>query len=114
MKTIFLVLFFTQNNVFLTLTTYKGEIIFWNSIGSLKIKGLKKLSGSLIKNFIFSNLQFFNNQKIQFYVKIKGSNKIKKIFLRSLSLYLTSSVISFEDFLNNANNGCKLRKKRRL
>nr|YP_011017762.1 ribosomal protein S11 [Polysiphonia morrowii]WQF69608.1 ribosomal protein S11 [Polysiphonia morrowii] len=113
MQIYFLFIIFTQNNIFLTLTNYKGEIFFWNSIGTLKVKGLKKLTNSTIKNFIFNNLI---NIKLtsSFHVKFKGFNKSKKIFIKTILNLLAQRILSISDDSMNATNGCKLKKKRRL
>nr|YP_010619970.1 Ribosomal protein S11 [Xiphosiphonia pinnulata]WAX03983.1 Ribosomal protein S11 [Xiphosiphonia pinnulata] len=115
MKLYFLLILFTQNNIFITLTTLKGEVILWNSLGSLKIKGLKKLSNSLIKNFIFINLNQLKFQKeLKIHVKLKGYNKLKKLFIRFLILFLQEIIFSFIDNSATPMNGCKWKKKRRL
>nr|YP_010620062.1 Ribosomal protein S11 [Rhodomelopsis africana]WAX04075.1 Ribosomal protein S11 [Rhodomelopsis africana] len=115
MKFYFLLIFFTQNNIFLTLTNFKGEVLIWKSLGRLKIKGLKKVTNSLIKNFIFSNLNEIKTQKdLKLHVKLKGYNKSKKLFIRFLLIFLQETVSSFTDISNEPTNGCKLKKKRRL
>lgn len=113
MQIYFLFIIFTQNNIFLTLTNYKGEIFFWSSIGTLKIKGLKKLTNSIIKNFIFTNLI---NIKLtsNFHIKFKGFNKSKKTFIKIILSLLAQRILSISDDSMNATNGCKLKKKRRL
>nr|YP_010620154.1 Ribosomal protein S11 [Herposiphonia versicolor]WAX04190.1 Ribosomal protein S11 [Herposiphonia versicolor] len=113
MKILFLWVLFTQNNIFLTITNYKGNVISWKSLGNLKVKGLKKLNNSLIKTFIYQNFNL-NYLNFKFHIKSRGLNKFKKMFLRSLLIYLNSSILSFEDFLLKSNNGCKIKKKRRL
>jgi len=116
MKIIFLFILFTQNNIFLALTTYEGKIIFWKSLGSLKTKGLKKINNSVLKSFLsFCFKKFLNNNFLKFHVQIKGFNKFKKSFLRILFILLSNfTIISLKDSLLYPYNGCKLKKKRRL
>nr|YP_010620177.1 Ribosomal protein S11 [Gredgaria maugeana]WAX04213.1 Ribosomal protein S11 [Gredgaria maugeana] len=115
MQVYFLVCLFTQNNIFLTITNFKGEVIIWKSIGSFKIKGLKKLTNTFFKNFIFlhlSNFKFCSN--IKFHIKLKGFNKSKKTFIRLLFIFLKELILSCLDDSKKPLNGCKLKKKRRL
>nr|YP_010620269.1 Ribosomal protein S11 [Amplisiphonia pacifica]WAX04305.1 Ribosomal protein S11 [Amplisiphonia pacifica] len=115
MKLYFLLILFTQNNIFLTLTNFKGEVLVWKSLGNLKIKGLKKLTNTFIKNFIFVNLnELIFHKDLKIHIKLKGYNKSKKIFTRFLLLFLKEVIFSFTDNLNEPMNGCKLKKKRRL
>nr|QVQ56642.1 ribosomal protein S11 [Erythrocystis saccata] len=115
MQIYFIFILFNQNNIFLTVTDSKGFIFFWKSIGMLKTKGLKKLSSSSIKNFIFLCL---NNLKqkpfVKIHIKIKGFNKCKKFFLKILLTFLTNKILSICDNSLKPNNGCKLKKNRRL
>nr|YP_010620039.1 Ribosomal protein S11 [Symphyocladia marchantioides]WAX04052.1 Ribosomal protein S11 [Symphyocladia marchantioides] len=115
MKLYFLLILFAQNNIFLTLTNFKGEVIIWKSLGKVKIKGLKKLTNSFLKNFIFSNLneiRLFKNFKL--HIKLKGYNKTKKKFTRLLLLFLQEVTFSLTDDFKEPMNGCKPKKKRRL
>nr|YP_010620085.1 Ribosomal protein S11 [Pterosiphonia complanata]WAX04098.1 Ribosomal protein S11 [Pterosiphonia complanata] len=115
MKLYFLLILFTQNNIFLTLTNFKGEVLIWKSLGTLKIKGLKKLTNSFIKSFILMNLnklKFKADAKI--HVRLKGYNKTKKLFTRLLVLFLQELLTSFVDTTSDPLNGCKSKKKRRL
>nr|YP_010620200.1 Ribosomal protein S11 [Dipterosiphonia australica]WAX04236.1 Ribosomal protein S11 [Dipterosiphonia australica] len=115
MKVFFLTILFNQNNIFLTLTNVKGEILFWQSLGNLKIKGLKKLTQSLIKPFIYSNfnkISIFSNFRL--HVRLKGFNKCKKKLLKILLPLLNILVLSVSDQSNIPTNGCKTKKKRRL
>nr|YP_010620246.1 Ribosomal protein S11 [Deltalsia parasitica]WAX04282.1 Ribosomal protein S11 [Deltalsia parasitica] len=114
MKLYFLLILFTQNNIFLTLTNFKGKVLTWKSLGSLKVKGLKKLTNSFIKHFIHLNLNELKFKNLKIHVKLKGYNKTKKLFSRFLLLFLKEQILSFTDNSNEPMNGCKLRKKRRL
>nr|YP_010619993.1 Ribosomal protein S11 [Tayloriella tenebrosa]WAX04006.1 Ribosomal protein S11 [Tayloriella tenebrosa] len=115
MKLYFLLILFTQNNIFLTLTNFKGEVLLWKSLGSLKVKGLKKLTNSFIKNFIFLNLNELKlHQNLKIHIRSKGYNKSKKLFTRILFFFFQDSILSFIDNSNEPTNGCKSKKKRRL
>nr|WAX04121.1 Ribosomal protein S11 [Polysiphonia sp.] len=117
MKIYFFLVFFSQNNIFVTLTNFKGDVLFWKSIGSLKLKGLKKItnSNSLIKNFtlsIFKKIFHFSNFRL--HIRIKGFNKIKKTFLKIFLNMVQEFIISLNDDSNVAHNGVSLKKRRRL
>nr|YP_010620223.1 Ribosomal protein S11 [Dictyomenia sonderi]WAX04259.1 Ribosomal protein S11 [Dictyomenia sonderi] len=106
---------FTQNNIFLTLTNFKGEVFLWKSIGNLKIKGVKKLTNSFFKNFIFITLNEIKlKSNLRIHVKLKGYNKSKKLFTRILLIFLQEITYSLIDIATEPMNGCKLKKKRRL
>nr|YP_009325911.1 ribosomal protein S11 [Vertebrata lanosa]APC24952.1 ribosomal protein S11 [Vertebrata lanosa] len=115
MQIYFLFILFNQNNIFLTLTNVKGSIFFWKSIGMTKTKGLKKLLVSNIKNFVFLNLNIVkSNSLIRIHLKLKGFNKCKKTFTKILLTFLGSKILSICDNSLKPNNGCKLKKNRRL
>lgn len=115
MQIYFLLIIFTQNNIFLNIVNYKGYTINWKSIGALKTKGLKKLNNSLIKNFISNNfLQINKISLLKFHVYLKGSNKCKKLFLRTFLNMYSEKVLSISENSMKSNNGCKSKKKRRL
>lgn len=115
MKIYFLLVLFNQNNIFLTLVNSKSYVFFQNSIGMLKTKGLKKLSNSNIKNFICDNLNVIKtNSSIKIHIRIKGLNKCKKVFIKFLLSFLSYQVLSISDNSLKPNNGCKLKKNRRL
>nr|YP_010620016.1 Ribosomal protein S11 [Symphyocladiella dendroidea]WAX04029.1 Ribosomal protein S11 [Symphyocladiella dendroidea] len=115
MKLYFLLILFTQNNIFITLTNFKGEVIIWKSLGELKIKGLRKLTNSFLKTFLYSNLNSLKIHKnLKIHVKLKGHNKSKKVFTRFLLLFLQELTFSLIDNSNESMNGCKIKKNRRL
>lgn len=110
-KVYFLFILFLSNNIFITITNFKGEVLLWKSLGKLKVKGLKKLTPSITK-IIFNNLLNFNNFK--FHIKIKGLNKFKKLIIKNLITIFSANILSFNDNSLYPNNGCKLKKQRRL
>nr|YP_010620131.1 Ribosomal protein S11 [Melanothamnus gigas]WAX04167.1 Ribosomal protein S11 [Melanothamnus gigas] len=115
MKLYFLLILFTQNNIFLTLTNFKGDVLFWNSLGRFKNKGLKKLTNSFIKNFIYVSLKKLNtNSRLKIHVRTKGFNKCKKLFLKTLFTLIPEVILSVTDNSLDSLNGCKLKKRRRL
>nr|QUJ09433.1 ribosomal protein S11 [Neorhodomela munita] len=114
-KTYFLFILFTQNNIFVTLTNSKGDVFFFKSIGFLKTRGLKKLTPSAIKNFIVFYLsKTISKTNIKIHIKLKGFNKCKKLIIKNLVALFSTEILSISDNTNKANNGCKLKKKRRL
>lgn len=115
MQIYFLFILFNQNNIFLTVTDSKGFVCFWKSIGMLKTKGLKKLSPSSIKNFIFLCLNDLKTKPfLKIHIKIKGFNKCKKKFMKILFNFLSNKILTICDNSFKPNNGCKLSKNRRL
>ena len=116
MKIYFLSIYFGQNNIFLTLTTSKGLILFWKSLGMLKTKGLKKLAPLNLKNFIFLclNKLLANTLNAKIHIKLKGFNKCKKTFVKIIINYLGDKIISICDNSLKPTNGCKTKKTRRL
>nr|YP_010620108.1 Ribosomal protein S11 [Periphykon beckeri]WAX04144.1 Ribosomal protein S11 [Periphykon beckeri] len=114
MKICFLFILFTQNNIFLTFTNFKGQVLNWYSVGRFKSKGLKKLTVSLIKTFLqsFIKVKLFKN--IRFHIKLKGHNKLKKQFIKIFLKTITLENLSISDNSKFPTNGCKLKRKRRL
>lgn len=110
-KVYFLFILFLVNNIFITITNSKGDVLLWKSIGYLKVKGLKKLTPSVIKVFI-NYLWAFKSFK--FHIKLKGFNKFKKQIIKSLVLIFFKNILSLNDESLVPNNGCKLKKQRRL
>ena len=116
MQIYFLSIYFSHNNIFLTLTNSKGSTFFWKSLGMLKTKGLKKLAPLNLKNFIFLCLSKLISEvsNIKIHIKLKGFNKCKKKFIKFLINYLDGKIISICDNSLKPNNGCKIKKNRRL
>ncbi len=116
MQIYFLSIYFSQNNIFLTLTNSKGATFFWKSLGMFKTKGLKKLVPLNLKNFIFLcfNKSIMSSLNIKIHVRFKGFNKCKKLFTKLLLGALDDKIISICDNSLKPNNGCKLKKNRRL
>ena len=115
MQIYFLLVIFTQNNIFLNLVNYKGCTVNWKSIGMFKSKGLKKLNSSIIKNFILNSFsQIRQISLIRLHVRLKGFNKCKKTFLRTLLSLHSEKILSISENSMKSNNGCKLKKRRRL
>lgn len=115
MRIYFLFVLFTQNNIFLSLTNNLGEVLNWKSIGTLKTKGLKKLTNSILKNFVFLSLEkIINLKNAKVHIKIKGFNKCKKNVLKLSLNLLDKKILSISDNLLKSMNGCKIKRKRRL
>ena len=81
----------------------------------VKTKGLKKLTPLNMKNFIFLCLnKLYIKSNIKIYVNLKGFNKCKKLFLKILLNYLNNKILLISDNSLKPNNGCKMRKNKRL
>lgn len=75
------------------------------------MKGLKKLTSSILKNLLFNTVTQLN---LKLHVKLKGFNKLKKSFVKNLITLPNLEILSLIDDSLQANNGCKLKKYRRL
>lgn len=110
----FLLISFTINNVFFTIVDFKGNVVFLKTIGSNKVKGLKKLTFYLIKLTLKEVLFFVIKKKIKLHIKMKGLNKFKKTTIKILTKEIKENVLTIIDDTSIPHNGCKKRKKRRL
>ena len=113
-KIYFLFILFSTNNIFITITNIKGEVLFLKSLGIFKVKGLKKLTPYIIKNLLNTLFNLFLYKKIKLHIKVKGFNKFKKTLIKNLILLDSSHILSLIDDSLQSNNGCKLKKYRRL
>lgn len=109
----------TLNNIFITLTDIKGNVLISKHAGLIKFKGSKKrtpyVAGQVVKNLILSLNKL--NIKIKLFILqikgyIKGSN-INNIVRQLAALNIRN--IFYIEYLNIKNhNGLRLKKKRRL
>nr|YP_011017595.1 ribosomal protein S11 [Bostrychia moritziana]WQF69395.1 ribosomal protein S11 [Bostrychia moritziana] len=113
---VFILILFTPNNIFTTIINYNKNILYKKSLGVNKIKGLKKLTQSSIKNISNEISNFLKDFNFKFHLKLKGLNKFKKIVLKTIFLNFkrTDFVLSISDETIIPYNGCKRKKKRRL
>lgn len=109
-KIYFLFILFSSNNIFITITNGNGKVLLWKSLGYLKVKGLKKLTPSILKNLF----NLFNQVDLKLHIKLKGFNKLKKYIVKNLMILPNINVLSLTDDSLQSNNGCKLKKCRRL
>lgn len=109
-KIYFLFILFSSNNIFITITDSSGKVLIWKSLGYSKVKGLKKLTPSILKNLFDS----FNWLDLKLHVKLKGFNKLKKNLVKNLTNLSDIHILSLTDDNLQSNNGCKLKKCRRL
>nr|YP_010726698.1 ribosomal protein S11 [Cystoclonium purpureum f. stellatum]WDY85185.1 ribosomal protein S11 [Cystoclonium purpureum f. stellatum] len=113
-KLIILSVLFTPNNILFSVSNLKGQTLFWTSTGSKKLKGTKKITFAFVI-LIVKNIKYFIN-KLEYkfiFIKIKGFNKNKKIFLRCLKQYFGNVVLIYEK-TSFPHNGCKKSKLRRI
>ena len=113
-KVYFLFILFSTNNIFITITNSEGEVISWKSLGNFKTKGLKKLTPSILKNLIKNLFNFIELKNFKVHIKFKGFNKLKKNLIKNLTVITHPHVLSITDNSLQPNNGCKLKKYRRL
>ena len=112
-KSFIIYILLTSNNIFYTITDLKGNVKFWTSLGTKKIKGTKKITLNSIKfNLvdIFYKANFSNNK---IHIIFRGTHKYKKFIIKYIK-QLNLNILSICDYTANAHNGCKLKKKRRL
>lgn len=107
-----LYIIFTYNNIFYILLNSKGIISNWTTAGRFKHKGLKKLTGTSVKNSLLHLLNW-TNQENTVSIKFKGTNKFKKVILKHIK-QLNLNIIQLHEETKVPHNGCKLKKKRYL
>nr|AHX02506.1 ribosomal protein S11 [Schimmelmannia schousboei] len=113
-KSIILTILFTSNNIFYTLTKLNGEVLFWTSVGSKKLKGTKKITVTTITLAMNSILNFVNEFKCNnIHIKFKGFNKNKRLAMKYLK-QTSLNILSISDLTAMAHNGCRLSKMRRI
>lgn len=108
----FLFILFTHNNIICTLTNEFGKTLLWSSTGEKKQKGLKKTNLTSI-NFIINKLCKYSKNSNIIYVRIKGTNKNKNLFLKKLKSF-NFNLLMIQENLNIPYNGCKRTKIRRV
>ena len=105
---------FTKNNIFCTFSTLEGKTLNCISIGSKKIKGLKKITNLTLFSLLRDLNKLSTKYKISyFYLKLKGINKNKNLFLKSLK-NLKSNILLIQNQNKIAYGGCKITKRRRV
>ena len=105
---------FTKNNIFCTLSNLEGKTLNSISTGSKKFKGLKKTTNLtiiyLIKDLNKTTEKF---EIFHLYLNLKGLNKNKNLFLKSLK-NIKSNLLSIQNKNKIAYGGCKIPKARKV
>nr|YP_011017618.1 ribosomal protein S11 [Bostrychia tenuissima]WQF69441.1 ribosomal protein S11 [Bostrychia tenuissima] len=109
----FLMMYFTFNNMFFTFTNFKGEVIFWRTVGLKKLKGLKKLNQPLMKFITKKLMDVLTDMKTCFHIKFVGTSRFKKTILKSFQNCFENKIQSMTVNKLTAYNGCKVKKRKR-
>lgn len=105
---------FTKNNIFCTFINLEGKTLNSMSTGSKKMKGLKKTTNLTIFSLIKDLNKFMEKHKIFYlYLKLKGINKNKNMFFKSLK-NIQSNILYIQNKNNRAHGGCKMAKTRKV
>ena len=105
---------FTKNNIFCTFSNLEGKTLNSISIGSKKIKGLKKTTNLTIFFLIKDLNKLISKYKIFYlYLKLKGINKNKNLFFKSLK-NIQSTILYIQNKNKIAYGGCKMPKTRKI
>lgn len=109
----------TVNNIFVTLTDNKGNVILSNHSGLLKFKGSKKrtayVAGLLLKNLI-KTIKKKNLQIKAYIVQLYGSLKNWSLKIATKKIYELKlrNIFFLQYIVNHTHNGLRAKKKRRL
>ena len=104
----------TFNNIIISLTNKKGDVISWSSAGKMKFRGSKKntpyaaqvaaeAAGKAAQEYGVKNLE----------VRIKGPGPGRESSVRSLNA-IGFKIVSITDVTPLPHNGCRPPKKRRI
>ena len=105
---------FTNNNILCTITNFRGRSLIWDTAGSNKIKGSKKITTSTIFALIKRLYSFINlNHFPLLYIKIKGVHKVKTNFIKQLKTF-GSNILMIQEKLYLPHAGCNKPKNRKL
>jgi len=109
-----LVIRFTFNNTYMTLTNVRGDTILSLSAGNAGFKGSKRGS-SYAAEVLFNNIIKLceNNKYNNIIVYIDGIGKGRKTLMRMIKS-TKLNIISLNDITSLPHNGCKLPSKRRV
>nr|YP_009317566.1 ribosomal protein S11 [Gelidium sinicola]YP_009559270.1 ribosomal protein S11 [Gelidium coulteri]AOX49018.1 ribosomal protein S11 [Gelidium sinicola]QBA96117.1 ribosomal protein S11 [Gelidium coulteri] len=113
-KSLVLKILFTSTNILYCLANIQGNVIFWTSAGTQKIKGTKKITSTAIEAILN---QLFKKAKALGYsylhIQLKGFNKNKKFILKFFK-QTKLEILSISDQTSLPHNGCKIRKVKRI
>nr|YP_011017670.1 ribosomal protein S11 [Centroceras gasparrinii]WQF69493.1 ribosomal protein S11 [Centroceras gasparrinii] len=102
----------TNNNILLNLVNLEGKTLIFSSVGTLKIKGTKKITITSLKMLIKNLSTQLQYSKI--HIKIKGLSKYKRFFLKLLLKSAKFEILSFCDLTSLPHNGVRKNKVRRI
>nr|YP_009660503.1 ribosomal protein S11 [Corallina chilensis]QCS25451.1 ribosomal protein S11 [Corallina chilensis] len=109
-----LFIFFKNNNIICTLTNANGAPLNWATVGTNKMRGTKKITTSSIINTIKLLYNYsIRMNSTSIHLKIKGTNKSKLFFIKSLKT-IGFIILSIQENLIIPHNGCKKIRTRRI
>ncbi|XBT18305.1 MAG: 30S ribosomal protein S11 [Candidatus Shikimatogenerans sp. Tduv] len=104
----------TYNNIIITLTDEKGNVLLWSSSGKMKFKGSKKTTpyaAEIICKDLINRSIKLGLKKVNIFVK--GISYIKDIIIKTIyNMKIKISII--KDITPISHNGCRPPKKRRI
>nr|YP_009450119.1 ribosomal protein S11 [Burmannia oblonga]ANK36316.1 ribosomal protein S11 [Burmannia oblonga] len=102
------------NNTIVTVTDVHGQVIYWCSGGTSRLKGSRRGTPYATQTAIFNAIHTIIHQDIQQVgVMIKGSGLGRDVTLRAL--HRSGILLSFvRDVTPMSHNGCRPPKKRRV
>ena len=104
----------SYNNMLITLTDIKGNVIFWTSAGKLSFKGTKKGTPFAATKVAESASAMINKMKIkEIEIFIKGIGQGREAALRGLA-HRGINIVRIKDVTPIPHNGCRPRKARRV
>lgn len=113
-NSVVLSILFTKNNIFCTFSTLEGKTLNSISLGSKKIKGLKKITNLTIFFLIKDLNKLIQKEEIFYiYLKLKGVNKYKNLFFKNLK-NIQSTILFIQNKNKIAYGGCKVAKIRKI
>jgi small subunit ribosomal protein S11 len=106
----------TNNNIFITITSKNGNVLYWSSCGSCGFKGPRRVTGLaaevlgsvILKKLIFLKIKTID-LKIYSYLNIRVKSVLKSLLYNSL-LFIKS--INLE--IPVSHNGIRFKKLRRV
>lgn len=104
----------TFNNIIITLTNIKGEVVFWSSAGKMGFKGSKKntsYAAQLVAESIAKEGVRLGVKKA--HVSVKGPGAGRDTAIRTLS-NLGIQIMVIKDVTPLPHNGCRPPKERRV
>lgn len=112
--TAILFIYFTRNNILCTITNLQGNTLAWSTAGTKKLKGAKKITISSI-HALSKTLSKYSSDRgiLTVYVKVKGTNRLKSSFIKSLKL-LNFNILLLQEKLCLPHSGCRKNRIRKL